>query len=281
MAKQIVEDGISNARSHGIDLHHGVENLAMGDCVFECLIDGISTQDSFVEVYNGDPAYWRRKWLTEAQDIAYAFSNAGMEKETWMKEWNLLKEPRQYEHCLGDLILPAIAHCTQKNILIFNTSTIAHSPIFVIEASTLDNRPANTETPVIMAYDQSHYESLVPNTEEDKQKTIELARMFVMGKYTKKIEDIPVLKKKTIKDSFSYAGVVKRSAINSDKTGPKKNKTEHLQFGSDNQDSHSKNNSLEKMTEVDFQNCSIENIFTEEKAQASSLPSENFPRNFC
>ena len=40
----VLESGISNARSHGINLHPGVMNLANGNCALECMIDGISTK---------------------------------------------------------------------------------------------------------------------------------------------------------------------------------------------------------------------------------------------
>ena len=50
--KRIVEKGIANAKFHGINLHPGVENLASGDCAFECMIDGISTRQCFAETFD-------------------------------------------------------------------------------------------------------------------------------------------------------------------------------------------------------------------------------------
>ena len=146
----IVEKGIANAKAHDINVHHGVQNLAGGDCALECMIDGISTRECFHEVLDGTPAFWRRKWFTEAENLAYAFCDAGMTEEDWRAEWNILKESGQYEYNLGDLILPVIAHCTKKDVLIFNTSQAAHSTIFVVEASLLNGRKANTEIPVLI-----------------------------------------------------------------------------------------------------------------------------------
>ena len=216
----IVARGIANAKAHDINVHHGVQNLASGDCALECMIDGISTRECFHEVLDGTPDFWRRKWFTEAENLAYAFYNAGMTEEDWRAEWNVLKESGQYEYNLGDLILPVIAHCTEKDILIFNTSLAAHAPIFVVEASLLSGRKANTEIPVILAYDQSHYESLVPDTDMDIEKSIELKRSFVDGKYSRIISDIPALMAHGTTVQKSYAKVVQENG--GDKGGSEK-----------------------------------------------------------
>ena len=47
--------------------------------------------------------------------------------------------------------------------------------------------PANTDIPVIMAYDQSHYERLVPVTGDDILTTIDLKKKFLEGTSAKKI----------------------------------------------------------------------------------------------
>ena len=192
--RPMVERGISNARSHGINVHHGVPNLADGDCAIESMIDGISTQSCFEEVYEGTPEFWRRKWFTEAEDLAFQYYDAGLNQDEWRAAWNILKNSKEYEYVLGDLILPTIAHCTKKDILVFNASPRAHSPIFVIEASSSGGNGANTEIPVILVYDYSHYESLVPDTEADIQKVVDLKKSFLDGLYEKRCIDIPVLR---------------------------------------------------------------------------------------
>ena len=209
--KRIVEKGIANAKFHGINLHPGVENLASGDCAFECMIDGISTRQCFAETFDGTPAFWRHKWCTEAEDLALKFYDAGMSEVEWRAAWDILKISGQYEFVLGDLILPVIAHCTQKDVLIFNTSPRAHAPIFVVESSTLGQRRANTEIPVVMAYDQSHFESLVPDTEEDVHKTIQLKKRFLEGQYHTGIVDIPFLKEQEQQEKCSYGTILKKN----------------------------------------------------------------------
>ena len=210
--RPMVERGISNARSHGINVHHGVPNLADGDCAIESMIDGISTQSCFEEVYEGTPEFWRRKWFTEAEDLAFQYYDAGLNQDEWRAAWNILKNSKEYEYVLGDLILPTIAHCTKKDILVFNASPRAHSPIFVIEASSLGGNGANTEIPVILVYDYSHYESLVPDTEADIQKVVDLKKSFLDGLYEKRCIDIPVLRDQLNREKFSYAGAVKQNS---------------------------------------------------------------------
>ena len=79
----MVNRGISNAKFHGINLHHGVQNLANGDCALECMIDGVNTRECFPENFDGTPAFWRKKWFTEAETLAFNFYDGGMSKENW------------------------------------------------------------------------------------------------------------------------------------------------------------------------------------------------------
>ena len=119
--------------------------------------------------------------------------------ERWKAEFQILKHSRSYELELGDLVIPGIAHCTRKNILIFNTSEHAHSPIYVIPANTF-GRTANTDIPVCLAYNQVHYEGLVPCSEEDILKTITLTKQFLDGEYNLMMKDIPLFRK-TVMDN--------------------------------------------------------------------------------
>ena len=129
------------------------------------------------------------------QKIAYNEWHGNMSHERWNAEFEILKQSRTYEVELGDLVVPGIAHCTHKNILIFNTSEQAHSPIYVIPATTFGGT-ANTDIPVCLAYNQVHYEGLVPSSDEDIAKTIDLAKQFLNGEYDISINDIPVLQTK-------------------------------------------------------------------------------------
>ena len=81
-----------------------------------------------------------------------------------------------------------------SDILVFNTSPHAHSPIYVIESSMLCGQVSNTDMPICLAYDQNHYEVLVPDTDNDLLETIHLKEDFVRGNYSKKMDILPFLK---------------------------------------------------------------------------------------
>ena len=191
----MVKKAIKNAEIHGINLHHGVRNLANGNCAFESVLDSINTRTCFEDSFDGTPSYWRKVWMTQLEKIAYADWNAGLSKQEWKEGFDKLKQSGTYELGLGDLVPPGIAHCTRKNLLIFNTSPLAHSPIYVISASSFGGH-SDTEIPVCLAYDQSHYESLVPASEDDIRKTVVLTKQYLDGKYSLKMKDILVYHKK-------------------------------------------------------------------------------------
>ena len=191
----MVKTAIQNAEIHGIHLKHGVRNLANGDCAFETVLDSINTRTCFGETFDGTPAHWRKIWMSEIEKVAFSEWNMGMSLEEWTANFEVLKQSGTYEFVLGDLVPPGIAYCTRKNILIFNTSLQAHSPVYAISAAVFGGS-ANTDIPVCVAYDQSHYESLVPCSVEDIEKTIKLSKLILSGEYSLGMEDIPIHKAK-------------------------------------------------------------------------------------
>ena len=128
----MIDRAVDNGKIHGINLHPGVENLGNGNCAFECVLDSINTRECFLEKFKGTPEYWRKVWMTEIEKIAFEEWKGTRSKVEWHEGWSVLKESGAYEYELGDLVLPGIAHCTKKDILIFNTSQNAHSPIYVV-----------------------------------------------------------------------------------------------------------------------------------------------------
>ena len=181
---------INNASFHGISIHPGVENLGNGNCAFETVLDSINTRQCFNDKFEGAPNYWRNIWMTEVEKIAMNDWKGSLSEAEWHEGWSILKKPGTYEHRLGDLVLPGIAHCTKKDILIFNTNPSAHRPVYVVEASSLCNQAANTEVPICLAYNQTHYEAFVPDSDEDIMKTILLKEQFVKGIYNFTMDDV-------------------------------------------------------------------------------------------
>ena len=208
-SSSIIERAIINAKGHNINFHAGVRNLANGNCAFETIIDSINTRKCFKETLDGTPDEWRYLWMTKVENVAYDKWNNGLTKVEWQAGWATLKKSGTYEYELGDLVLPGIAHCTKKDILIFNTSLSAHSPVYVIESSILCGQKADTEVPICLAYDQTHYEALVPDEEVDELMTMTLKNKIIDGNYEKIFDE-------RLKQSCSNASIVKRKKVDED-----------------------------------------------------------------
>ena len=211
----MVDRAICNAKAHGIGVHLGVQNLANGNCAFETILDSINTRDCFIDSFDGTPDFWRTTWMTEVETVAFDDWNGGLSKAQWHEEWEVLKQSGTYEYQLGDLVIPGIAHCTKKDILIFNTNTNAHYPVYVIKASMLCNQTADNEIPICLAYNSSHYEALVPDTDEDIMRTILLKQEIIDGTYSLKMTDVFAInelqERKESPNTFTYAKAVKRN----------------------------------------------------------------------
>jgi len=179
----IFQKAIGIAKKHGISVHADEPNSADGNCVFESVMSSINNSNCFQENFEESPNYYRKMWLDEVEKFAYDNWNLGKTEAEWKYEWSILKCSRTYEYDLGDLILPAIAHCIKKDILVFNTSELPYSPVYVIESSKLAGEANSTEVPICLAYDQKPYEALFPDSEDDVMKTIRLKRDIIEGNY--------------------------------------------------------------------------------------------------
>ena len=189
----MIERAVINANAHGINVHVGVRNLGNGNCAFESMIDSLNTRDCFKDVYEGTPDYWRKIWCSMIENIAFKEWNCGLSQKEWAEGWALMKQPHIYEHQLGDLVLPGIAHCTRKDILIFNTSLNSHTPVYLVEARKLCNQIPDTDIPVCLAYNGVHYEGLVPDTDDDIARTIDLKQDILEGRNQNSMENIKKL----------------------------------------------------------------------------------------
>ena len=177
--KEMISKGIENASRLGIQLYHPHFNSADGNCAFESVIDNINTRPCFEERYGDSPDYYRAVWMAEVERIGYENWNMGLSMTEWHEGWNLIKKSRAYEHCLGDLVVPGIAHATRKNILIFNSFDKAYTPVTVVSASVFGSTPT-TEIPVCLVYNGYHHEQLVPSL-NDNCKLTELSQKLLNG----------------------------------------------------------------------------------------------------
>ena len=127
------------------------------------------------------PSQARRKWLTENQEHVRRF--AGDTIPNFDAKWNALKHSTEYTADTGDFFLPAATNSLQHSILIFNTRhEFAHDPIAVVKTDKLANTTPRTNIPIVVAYDGSHYEHLIPVSEGDILKTINLVDGYTSGK---------------------------------------------------------------------------------------------------
>ena len=191
----LVTQAIESAKKHGINLVIGVLNEADGNCAFDAVINNVNHRSCFNEKLSLSSEVYRQIWVTELEDESskYPTLGAGYTKEEKEENWNHLKQSGVYEvDFFGDLVLHAIARGCNKNILIFNTNVAAADPIYVVEASQFGGF-SDSDIPVVVAYNQVHYESLHPVSELDIDKTKMLVNLYIAGNYQYKKKDIPFL----------------------------------------------------------------------------------------
>ena len=219
----MIQRAMANAAAHDIEILPGTKTSGDGNCIFSSILDNINTREAFSQSYDGTADKWRNIWMTEVESKAYQEWNSGLSEIEWLEGWHMLKNSRTYECKLGDLILPGVAHCVKKDVLIFNTSSLAHSPVFVVKSSTLCGQIADTEIPICLAYNQVHYESLIPKTQDDVQKTIELKQQILNSNYTKTFQEIPFFSVEVSSQAVSYAAAVKKNIISGGNCSSKSN----------------------------------------------------------
>ena len=191
----LVSRAVESAKKHGINLEQGKLNKADGNCAFDAVLYNINHRECFQEKLLLSSDVYRQIWVTELENESakYPRLGAGYSDEEKKENWNLLKQSGVYEvEFFGDYVMHAIAKGCNKNILIFNTSAVAADPIYVIRATEF-NGFTDSETPVVVGYDQTHYESLHPSTDADIVKTIDLVNSYIAGTYGYHKKDLPFL----------------------------------------------------------------------------------------
>ena len=191
----LIGRAIESAKKHGISLEQGKLNKSDGNCSFDAVINNINHRDCFKEKLLLSSEVYRQIWVTELEmkSSKYPRLGAGYSQREKKENWNLLKQSGVYEvEFFGDFVMHAIAKGCNKNILIFNTSAVAAGPIYVIRATEFDGF-TDSDIPVVVGYDQTHYESLHPSTDADILKTNDLVNSFLAGTYGYHKNDFPFL----------------------------------------------------------------------------------------
>ena len=191
--KLMLSRAISSGRKHGVNCEPGSPNPGLGDCAFESVIQNNNDRQCFKEKYPLSISYYRRIWVTDMASRTVDSDWNIYSKQEWMAGWEQMLIPGAYERGIyGDLMMPGIACGIRKFLLIFNTNPDSpHDPIYVVDPRQF-NVQVDTDVPIILAYNQSHYESLVPASEEDINKTVALTRQYLDGQYNLRMKDILV-----------------------------------------------------------------------------------------
>ena len=208
----MIHKAIASAKRHGINLSPGliisleafyklfyfclgIRNSANGNCSIESVLLNIVNRPCFNDSFPFSADYYRRIWVTDFMNKTVDDPTWNIyTKKEWEEGWNEMKESGVYERGLfGDLFLLAIACGVKKFLLIFNTNLqTPHEPIYVCDPRKFGVEP-DTLTPVVLAYDMAHYESLHTLTTSDEKKTYELVDMYLKGHYKFTKLDLPFL----------------------------------------------------------------------------------------
>ena len=177
------EDMLSKAKdvanSLGFKIKGGVEVCGAGDCLWEVFLDQLCQRDELCDVLQGREMSIQelRNSVVDGLSICeYAKSISGNGKNDidWVEYLQPLRQLQFYEGEVGDLALPGIAHQFGVNILLLHTSQhLGKRPYTIIPADCYGGQ-AITQFPIIMAYNGGHMESVIPETNEDLNKTIKL-----------------------------------------------------------------------------------------------------------
>ena len=125
----------------------------------------------------------------------------------------------------------------KKDILIINTpwektNATAHGPINVVYADGIDARnKRRIEIPIVLAYNGDHFESLIPSSDEDIEKTVQLVEEFKTGKY-----EIP----ESLKDKFNFNKMLTQKGKKAEKKPTEENSADEFEKESKSESSWSK-----------------------------------------
>jgi hypothetical protein len=194
-SSNLVDRAIESAKKHGINLIQGTISEGDGNCAFNAVINNINQRNCYSNKIELSSTDCRQIWVTELEMEAskYPTLGAGYSEEEKRENWNILKQPGVYEiDFFGDLVMHAIARGCHKNILIFNTSLEAADPIYVIKADQFGGF-VDSDIPVVVGYNQVHYESFHPSSQGDIEVTKLLVNSYLEGNYLHNKKDIPFL----------------------------------------------------------------------------------------
>ena len=196
--KNVFVKTIDIAKKHGISLNADLPNPGKGDCLFDSVVDNVNHRDCFQENLEDSVDCYRVLWVTELEEkykckeVFPGFDGQIISDDClseWTAAWMQQKNPGEYnvdQFNVSDLTPLGLGHCINKNILVFSTDP--NEPVKVFPANYFDkNINPENEIPVVIAYDSQnlHYESLLPQSEDDNLKCIRLVNSVLNVTYDK------------------------------------------------------------------------------------------------
>ena len=194
-SNKIFERAIANARKHNINLKPGIENKGDGNCSYEAVLLNINNRNCFHTKFLMSLGHYRVVWTTDIMNKTLDGRiewNPGLSRSEIVQGFEELMESGVYERdFFGDMMMASIACGVRKIILIFHTnediSRTGHDPVSVIDPRDYGGY-IDSETPVVVAYNLVHYESLEPLCDDDINGTVKLVRSYI-AKPSKYMED--------------------------------------------------------------------------------------------
>ena len=171
----LMRQGIELGREYFINLGPGNPNGGCGNCSIESVMDQINSRQCYFEKLPFTRQFYRNVWMTETERIARnsAYFLDDFTEDQWKGAWSRLRQDGEYEiDYFGDPMMVGIMHCVRKNALVFNVSSSrSHGPLTVIRGDHFGAEIREDEPPLVLAYSGTHYESLVPVSDLDVEKT--------------------------------------------------------------------------------------------------------------
>ena len=196
--KNVFVKTIDIAKKHGISLNADLPNPGQGDCLFDSIVDNVNHRDCFQQNLEDSVDCYRELWVTELEEMYKSkevFPGYGGKiisddsLSEWTAAWMQQKNPGEYnvdQFNVSDLTPLGLGHCVNKNILVFSTD--ANEPVKVFPANYFDKQiQPDNDIPVVIAYDSQnlHYESLLPQSEDDNVKCSRLVSSVLNMTYDK------------------------------------------------------------------------------------------------
>ena len=189
---------INSAKKHGINLLPGPPIRGDGNCAFASVLANVNSRVCFEDKLTESVNHYRFKWVTEFEtEVEHNRSELASEipAEERRKKWDDLKRNGIWDDGdfgFGDYILYAISRGCKKTLMIFYINPLATQSLEVVKPQHFGEVPT-TDIPVILSYDQNHYENFIPATLQDMQQSVELVELYFNGSYTFRPLDIPYL----------------------------------------------------------------------------------------